>query len=283
MTGHRPTDRGVVLLLAAVVALAVSAAWHLLSSRGHAPGVATGPAASASRSEEQRFTDFEQRLHELEQRALEARQSAESVGSGPARHPVTGDDEDPAVPASTTPGSDALAVLRDLDARLSRLEALQQSVEDEEARREEEHARRLAEQRQRIVDAPRVILDPTQTALAKSEAWEALRRADASTWTDAVVAEIVRVAQTSDDPEVRANIWRCADADRAHRLLRQPLLDAVLRDADERVREEAAETLENYVDDPAVVTVLERIVQSDASPAVRDEARRALERGRRRR
>ncbi len=60
--------------------------------------------------------------------------------------------------------------------------------------------------------------------------------------------------------------------------LKQPLLDILLSDADPGTRSEAVETLEPFYGDPAVRKAVENARDNDASPEVREEAARRLDR-----
>jgi HEAT repeat protein len=56
----------------------------------------------------------------------------------------------------------------------------------------------------------------------------------------------------------------------------QPLLLSMQTDADAKVREEAAETLGDYLDQPGVQQALRTASGSDADPAVRRQALSSL-------
>ena len=90
------------------------------------------------------------------------------------------------------------------------------------------------------------------------------------------VAEAVRLGTTSSDPQVRSDIWRHAHANHTHALLLLPLLYALTSDPDRRVREEAAETLDLYLDQPGVREALQAVSQSDAELNVRRQAEMSL-------
>jgi hypothetical protein len=60
--------------------------------------------------------------------------------------------------------------------------------------------------------------------------------------------------------------------------LKQPLLDILVSDADPETRSEAVETLEAFYGDPAVRKAVENVRDNDASPEVREEAARRLDR-----
>lgn len=74
---------------------------------------------------------------------------------------------------------------------------------------------------------------------------------------------------------------RQADARERNLLLVPPLMQALGQDAEAAVREEAAETLENYLDQPGVRQILETAARSDPDADVRRQAQAVLSSGRR--
>ena len=90
----------------------------------------------------------------------------------------------------------------------------------------------------------------------------------------AVVDALARLARTSPDADVRADVLRQLDGVRDP-ALRDPLLEALVQDASWGVRSEAAETLAGYLDDPDVRAALERAVAQDVNASVRHEAARS--------
>lgn len=110
----------------------------------------------------------------------------------------------------------------------------------------------------------------------KLVAWRLLRNHPEAR-TDAVVQEMARIGGTSEDAATRADVWRQAHSE-PHPLLRQPLLTALVADPDADVRDEAAETLDRYRDDPDVIRALEAAAAQDESAGVRARALRSLER-----
>lgn len=122
------------------------------------------------------------------------------------------------------------------------------------------------------------VLDGTRTEQEKLEAWRALRGAEE--WGDTVVSEMIRLGETSEDPEIRADVWRQADGRDRNTLLVDPMLRALQSDPSPSVRSEAAETLGNYLSEPGVRDALEAAAAHDDSDDVRDEAKSSLEGGR---
>ncbi|MBI5850546.1 MAG: HEAT repeat domain-containing protein [Planctomycetes bacterium] len=172
----------------------------------------------------------------------------------------------------------------DLASRVARLEA-------ESARRDpgsvaesprvaaDDLERRRVAQQQLVATARNAILDPRATEAAKLEGWKQLRNGGPDAWTDAIVDEMVRIGLTSNDVNVRADVWRQADANARSERLVPGLLQALTGDADGRVREEAAETLENYAKLPQVRLALEAAAVNDPEEKVRRFARQSIEKG----
>ncbi len=157
----------------------------------------------------------------------------------------------------------------DVYERLARLEVIEQRRQDAAQARAEQLR---AQFEQATARASEVMLDPTVEDRVKIESWAQIRMNAQSAWTDEIVAEAVRIGTTSTDPMVRANVWRQAHAGRTHPLLLQPLLFALTNDPETTAREEAAETLDLYLDQPGVLELLQTAAQYDADPAVRRQA-----------
>ena len=172
----------------------------------------------------------------------------------------------------TVDGEDIL----NIEQRLARLEKVEQDRREKELRRAEQielvQAQRRRAQAQMAEAAVRVMSDPTADDESKVQAWRGIRSNAAETWSDSIVAEAVRIGTTSSDPEVRADIWRQAHADRTHPLLLQPLLQALTTDQDRSVREEAAETLDLYLEQAGVRQALQTAAEYDADPGVQQQA-----------
>lgn len=140
-----------------------------------------------------------------------------------------------------------------------------------------------AERARRVQDNQQQILDPRSDDKAKLRAWGQLRGLGDS-WNDAVVATMTHLGLTSTEAKVRADVWRQADGgSRVHPVMCNALLQALAADSDADVRDEAAETLENYLGQPGVREALERASRSDADEKVRRRAVETLSRADRRR
>ena len=125
------------------------------------------------------------------------------------------------------------------------------------------------------------------TATTEEEKLQALRglrgRTDAAGQDAriAIVPEMLELARTTQDPVVKADVWRqmsgCTDP-----ALRYPLLESAANDTGNKVREEAIETLSDFLPDPEVEAQLRHIMENDPDRGVRREAEKSLERWKRR-
>ena len=124
------------------------------------------------------------------------------------------------------------------------------------------------------------LLVVTALAVAGSAAWLGSQRATASSGgsseTSAGGSGILRIGTTNQDGGVRADVWRFFDGESSVPAIVNPLVRALQADPDARAREEAAETLGNYFDDPIVESALQLAVESDGSERVRNKAKRTL-------
>lgn len=94
--------------------------------------------------------------------------------------------------------------------------------------------------------------------------------------TPEVVRSMVQWAQTVSDPRIRADIFRQLEGV-TDPVLKQALINGLLNDSSSEVREEAAETLARFQEDPNVVTWLERSARSDKEEEVRRQAALSLQ------
>jgi HEAT repeat protein len=90
-----------------------------------------------------------------------------------------------------------------------------------------------------------------------------------------VVLEILGWLEGVQDPATRTFIVRNLHGVKSPEI-KAPLLELLERDADATVREEAAETLDDYLDDAQVRAALEQAAATDAEPSVRKQAAAAL-------
>jgi len=162
---------------------------------------------------------------------------------------------------------------RDLFERLERLEKIEEDRRLAAERQAEARRMQIA----RMTEAATVVmLDPSADDQMKARAWGQIRMNAANNWTDEIVAEAVRIGSTSTDPQIRADVWRQAHAGRMHPLLLQPLLHALANDSESTAREEAAETLDLYLNEPGVRQALQTASQFDEAPNVRRQASASL-------
>jgi RNA polymerase sigma factor (sigma-70 family) len=130
-----------------------------------------------------------------------------------------------------------------------------------------------------IAQARRIVLNVQAAPAERLAALSALRTADAR-GAD-VVQAMLQLVQASDDPAIRADIFRqlsgVQDAN-----LRPQLVTSLLNDANAKVREEAAETLEGFLDDPEALAALQHAAQNDPDDDVREQAGKTIREPRRR-
>jgi hypothetical protein len=130
-----------------------------------------------------------------------------------------------------------------------------------------------------VVQSRQVAVNPQASAGDRLAALRVLRAANAR--TSDVVQSMLQLQGSSDDPNVRADIFRQLSgvSDPA---MKPHLINGVLKDADPKVREEAAETMGPFWSDPYVQAALKSAAQNDPDEKVREQAAETLEkRGRR--
>lgn len=267
-----PAPRG-ILFATALASCAMVLALAALLGVGQPSAPTTMDGAGPDRAaSDARVVELERRLTALEKRP------APSVVPSAAAEPDRSTVADPRI--------DALVErLSALESRLGRLEARSASEvatasvpQDSPEEIAAAMARRRAAEAVQVQTAQATILDPNAGVAQKLAAWGRLRGAGTEAWNDAIVDQMARIGLTADDPSHRANVWRQADAQARSERLVPALLQALSSDIDERVREEAAETLENYHELPQVRAALESAVANDPAEKVRNFARRSLER-----
>ena len=142
--------------------------------------------------------------------------------------------------------------------------------------------RRRGESVEQIEAAIRRGNDPASSPDDMITALRTLRGDRLEDGTDArlpVLSSMIELARVSDDGSVRANVWRNLSGLTAPELL-NPLLNALAYDTDASAREEAAETLEDFLPDASVEEALRYAMENDADEDVRRQAGRSF--GRRR-
>ncbi len=225
----------------------------------------------------ERVAQLEQRLAARPLLAEPMKTAEPGAGEQPARRAVA--DREARVETRITALEQQIAALGQRASRLRIGGDLDKNPGDAAAAAQSMVERRAAEQRRRA-DLQATILDPAAAADVKRQAWSRLRGIE-DAYSDEVVAEMVRLGLGSQDARLRADIWRQADGRSMHDALVPALLRAVQTDPDSSVREEAAETLENYAHRPEVAQTLTFVAANDADEGVRRYAARSLERVRR--
>ena len=183
------------------------------------------------------------------------------------------------VPATRVPVDDTDQVT---DTLLERLEELESSIERLVRAEEAERLSRESSNREvaRSLDEwMRTAMDPSSTTDQKLQALRRLRGRTSPDGADArlpVLPAMIELVQTSDDPDARADVWRqlshCTDVS-----LLVPLLDSLTSDPSARVREEAAETLADFLPNPGVEAALRFAAENDASDRVRQQSLASLD------
>lgn len=249
-------------------ALAFCGLYLLRTDAGAPPREARASGGAQLDALEERVVRLEEQLEQLEQLAEDA--------GGEVR-------VSPRTDAKTS------ASLREVQARLDELEAKlrkpgQRPVAKAPVASAKEPAPRVlgrvsfvpfSESRGAKAEAKRVILDPAADVVAKIQAHKSLRRVEGA-YTPQMIQALIRIGQTHAVAERRANVWTFFDGSTRSDMLIAPLLYALRHDASDLVRAEAAETLGDYTESPAVREALKWHAANDNSKSVRDKARRSV-------
>ena len=245
------------VLVSAIVAVVLSAITALYVSSRSVPSMSNGHSVGNI------VEGIVERLGRLEQQHRQ----------NPSSNDVTTSEPKKSAPESASDDGD----IRGIEQRVARLEEFA-NAQQEAGRREAEAMaamnRRMA--RYEPDEAIRIMSDPSSNDEMKTKAWRSMRYSESELWTDSIVLEAVRIGTTADDPEVRADIWRQAHGNATHPLLVQPLLQSLANDLDPRVRAEAAETLDLYLDQAGVREALQAAANHDEHRGVRQQARSSL-------
>ena len=124
----------------------------------------------------------------------------------------------------------------------------------------------------RVANAQRQILDPNIPIDQKLTALGIIEKGGGD--VSASVAAMLQLAQTTQDPAVRAKIFRALDDFKDPQLI-QPFVTA-LQDPDPNVRLRALRGLRQFNGRPEVREWFQYVAKSDADPKVQKEAQRAL-------
>jgi hypothetical protein len=131
-----------------------------------------------------------------------------------------------------------------------------------------------------IANAKAVIFDSAAAVDAKLAALGVLRSANAR--SDDVVRQLVLVYYGTTNLAVRADIFRQLNEVKTPEL-KHPLLEGVSDSAQSTaLREEATESLADYLPDPDVSAWLHHLAANEPDPKVRNQAAKSLEQAQRR-
>ncbi|MCA8965347.1 MAG: hypothetical protein KDC48_10680 [Planctomycetes bacterium] len=254
-----PLPLVVLLLLLAATGGGVAAN---LFVQGHA--APAGPASDGQGAAERATHDLVQRIAALEQQL-----------AAPVAERADGDAIVQRTPADPDLRPRVEQLERRVDALAQAASAAQGTARPEPVDRAAELAARALTEQQRRTTHQTTILDPAATDEARIGAWRELRGLPDS-YDDGVVAVMTQLGLSSADEKTRADVWRQAHGRSTHPALGVAMVQALQSDAAASAREEAAETLEYYLDAPGVRQALEIAAQGDADEKVRRQASRTL-------
>jgi hypothetical protein len=126
-----------------------------------------------------------------------------------------------------------------------------------------------------------IVCDPRVEVPDKLALHEKLRGIK-DAYSQPMVQTLVQIGSTNADPRVRADVWRFFDGESHVPEIVPALLRTVTQDREAYPREEASETLGNYLSDPTVRAALEQVAANDGDERVRAKAKRTLQMGGRR-
>jgi hypothetical protein len=250
-----------LVMVCILLAVGFTASRLLVADAHEAPGPAGGDAMSVQAQR------LETALQELTARV-------ERLETAPITAPAT------SVPGSRTetgaPSTELQRAIDELRARVERIEkaaaaAPRAANPGPVQPTPEELAARRAELRRRA-------FDPNESEESRWRSLNSLINRSSRAEPD-LIQEALRIAQTSQDARTRADVWRNMHGVKNDSLV-QPLLLALANDADRNVREEAAETLEDFADRHEVRAALEAAKANDADLGVRRQAEQSLARRR---
>jgi hypothetical protein len=256
------------LALAALVLAVAALLLHALA----------GPRAESVRArdvpDEAGVTALEERVAVLESALEELRRSTAASALVPAAPPADRE------PMETDGEAAPDARLDELAGRLERLEQRLSTPEPDEAERAARfELERLMGNRMTVDEAAARARDLAATEEQRLQGLRALRGQRLADGTDArllALDDMLELARTSQDGGVRADVWRNLSGVTDRRLL-QPLLDALAHDTNVNAREEAAETLADFLPDRAAESALRHAAESDPDRGVREQARESLD------
>ncbi len=258
-----------VAFLTAVVAAILSATVFL----GHGEPLAAPPVAGPEPTFD--ATRLERRISELDARVSALTDEVELLRSdreaaGSPREAVS-DGEDLAAVAARV-----AALERDLAAGPGDFDDESKSLDRDDW--DDGSEEKLAELRVMIDDWTSVARDALASEAERLDALRGLRGNHHADGTDArlaVLPEMIHLAETTQEAATRADVWRQL-SHVTDRSLLAPLVYSLQNDASDEVREEAAETLADFLPDPVAKSALEYAAQHDPDDGVRRQAADSL-------
>jgi hypothetical protein len=153
-----------------------------------------------------------------------------------------------------------------------------------QARQREEAAARTAQERLRLglAEVPALqaqFADTSRTEEERLQALRELRGRGPAARTGAAADAAIDLVRTSTNAATRADVWRQMSRAGEPRLVPHLLL-SLRADPDRAVREEAAETLADYLKEPGVEAALRAAMDTDTDQRVRRQAAESLTGGR---
>lgn len=120
------------------------------------------------------------------------------------------------------------------------------------------------------------VLDSSRGARMRVDALRDLRNASPDARTPAVAESMIRLADASDDPSLRADVFRHLHG-AVPLAMKEVLIRRLSSDDAPQVREKVAECLGSLKSDASVVAALRNAADRDPDPKVRRKAERSLE------
>ena len=132
------------------------------------------------------------------------------------------------------------------------------------------------QRRQKVAELRAEAMDGTEMDILRIFALQQLRSLGKGARSGDVARSMIDLAQGTEDPEIRAHVWRNMHRADDKQLI-DPMIQALAHDTDARVREEAAESLGFFLDVARAKAALDHAMRSDAARGVRREAERSLD------
>jgi HEAT repeat protein len=119
-------------------------------------------------------------------------------------------------------------------------------------------------------------MNGTEMDILRIVALQQLRSLGKGARTGDVARSMIDLAQGTEDPKIRAHVWRSMHRADDKQLI-DPMIQALAHDTDARVRQEAAESLGFFLGVPRAKAALDHAMHNDAARGVRREAERSLD------